>query len=195
MPEKTSTAESVYDFNIKVRELEDGQLKDILKKRKLYQEAAAKAAIQEAINRSIISSEEDLYGPEYRHEPLKPKLFPKIENPVLKNKIRKSLSRGILLAGILPTIWGMVRLNAGYSAEGIVLISFGVLWIGVSAALIRSFSMTAVRFHFALAIMSVVYVVRWIILSSQIQYMDIFVITVIYVLLMYGLFFILRLRE
>jgi hypothetical protein len=100
-----------------------------------------------------------------------------------------------LLAGILPTIWGMVRLNAGYSAEGIVLISFGVLWIGVSAALIRSFSMTAVRFHFALAIMSVVYVVRWIILSPQIQYMDIFVITVIYVLLMYGLFFILRLRE
>jgi hypothetical protein len=79
MPEKTSTAESVYDFNIKVRELEDGQLKDILKKRKLYQEAAAKAAIQEAINRSIISSEEDLYGPEYRHEPLKPKLFPKLK--------------------------------------------------------------------------------------------------------------------
>lgn len=195
MPRKAKTTDVDYDFKLRIQELEDDQLRDVLKKRKLYQEQAADAAISEAIRRDIISSEEDLYDPDYRHEPLKPKLFPNIENPNNKNKIRRSVSRGLLLAGLLPTIWGMVRLNAGLQLEGMLLIVYGLLWMGFSASLIRSFSMVAVRFLFAFALLSAAYIIRWFFTTPQIVFMDLFIVIVLYALMTYGLFFILRLKE
>lgn len=195
MPGKAKMKDSEYDINSIIQELEDEQLKDILKKRKLYQEQAADAAIREAIKREIISSEEDLHAPDYRHEPLKPKLFPLIENPKNKNKIRRSVSRGLLLAGLLPTVWGMVRLNAGFPLEGMLLVVYGLLWMGFSASLIRRFSMGAVRILFAFAVLSATYIARWLMLTPNIVFMDLFIIIVLYSLMAYGLFFILRLKE
>ncbi len=195
MLRKTKTTDLDYDFELIIQELEDEQLKDLLKKRKLYQEQAADAAIREAIRRDIISSEEDLHDPDYRHEPLKPKLFPVIENPNNKNKIRKSVSRGLLLAGLLPSVWGMVKLNAGFQFEGIWLLVYGLLWMGFSASLIRSFSTVAVRFLFAFAALSAAYIIRWLLTTPQIVFMDLFIVIVLYSLMTYGLFFILRLKE
>jgi hypothetical protein len=195
MPRKAKTTDLNNDIGLRIQELEDEQLKDVLKKRKLYQEQAADAAISEAIRRDIISSEEDLHDPDYRHEPLKPKLFPVIENPKNKNNIRKSVSRGLLLAGLLPTVWGMVRLNAGFTGEGMLLLVYGVLWMGFSASLIRRFSMTAIRFLFAFAALSAAYIIRWLVITPQIVFMDLFIVIVLYALMAYGLFFILRLKE
>ncbi len=195
MPGKASTTHIDHDFEERMQELEDEQLRKVLKKRNLYQEEAAKAAIREAIRREIIASEEDLHAPDFRHEPLKPRLFPLIENPRNKFRIRRSVSRGLLLAGLLPTIWGMVRLNAGVPVEGIVLIGFGLLWMALSASLIRRFSMTSVRLLFVLAVLSLIYIVRWMIVTPQILFMDLFIIIVLYALMAYGLFFVLRLKD
>lgn len=195
MPEKARMTNIEGSFEERMQELEDEQLKKVLKRRKLYQEEAANAAIKEAIRREIIASEEDLHAPDFRHEPLKPRLFPLIESPRNKFRIRRSLSRGMLLAGLLPIIWGMVRLNAGIPVEGILLLGFGVLWMALSASLIRRFSLISIQLLFVLAVLSLGYIIRWMIVTPQIIFMDLFIIVVLYALMAYGLFFILRLRD
>ncbi len=195
MPEKTSMSNSNPEIEVNLKELEDEQLRDILKKRKLYQDYVAKAAVKEAINRDIIATEDDLYAPEFRHEPLKPRLFPKIENPVNRNNIRRSVARGLLLAGLLPSIWGMVRLNTGFSSEGMMLMVFGLTWMGFSAWLIRTYSVVAVRSLFVLLVLSVVYVIRRMLMIPQIVFMDLFIVIVLYFLIVYGLLFIIWLRD
>ncbi len=195
MPEKARITEFEFDFYAMIQELEDEQLKEVLKKRKLYQEEAAKAAVEEAIKREIIASEEDLHSYEYKHEPLKPRLFPLIENTTHRNRIRRSIGRGLLLAGLLPVIWGMVRLNAGVPAEGMVLIVFGLIWMGFSAWIIRQFSYTPIKSLFFMVVLSLVYVIRQLIIIPQIVFMDLFVIVVLYSLAVYGLLFLFRLSE
>lgn len=192
---KAKASDYEGNFEAIIQELEDEQLIDILRKRKLYQDEAASAAIREAIKRDIISSEEDLFAPEFRHESLMPRLFPLIESPKNRNRIRRSISRGLLLTGLLPTIWGMVRLNAGFRAEGLLLISYGVVWMSISAFLIRKYSVNAVWFLFAFLALSVIYVVHRLIQIPQLVIMDVFVIVVLYSLAVYGLLFLLRLRE
>lgn len=195
MPGKAKMMEIDQNYEEVFRNYEDEQLKDVLKKRKLYQDEAARAAISEAINRQLINSEDDLHAPEYRHEPLRTRLFPLIESSRNKNKIRRSISRGFLLAGILPTIWGMVRLNAGFPAEGFAVIAYGIGWMGLSAALIRRFSLVVIRILSFLMAVSVVYTIRWMILSVTIVFMDIFIIVVLFSLMVYGLLFLLRMNE
>ncbi len=195
MSGKASIMEYEHNFEVQIKELEDEQLIDILKKRKLYQNEAANAAIREAIKRDIISSEEDLHSHKFRHEPLKPRIFPLIENPTHKDRIRRSIGRGLLLAGILPVVWGMVRLNTNVPAEGSVLIVFGLMWMFFSAWLIREFSHAAVNFLFIMAALSLVYVIRQMILIPKIIFMDYFIIVILYALAVYGLFFILRLKN
>ena len=195
MPGKAKEPEYQQNFEVIIREMGDAQLRDVLRKRNLYQADAARAAINEAIKREIISSESDLHSPEFRHEPLKPRLFPKIESAKNRYRIRKSLARGLLLAGILPTIWGMVRFNAGFTAEGILITTFGIGWMSLSAALIRKFQKTVVQFLFVLALLSVIYTVQRLVEMSRLVFMDLFIIAVLYLLIAYGLLFLYRLRD
>jgi hypothetical protein len=71
MPEKTNAGTQNNDFEQSMSALSDDQLKEVLKKRSLYQEEAVKIAIQEAKKRGIIRSEEELPAPRFRHEPMK----------------------------------------------------------------------------------------------------------------------------
>jgi hypothetical protein len=194
MPEKSKKIRAENNFEKTFVEMEDQQLIVVLKKRNLYQEEAAQVAIREALRRNLIESEEDLYAPEFRHEPLRPRLFPKIEKQVNRNKIRKSVARGLFLAGLLPSIWGMVRINAGFSGEGSLLFGFGLVWMGCSAWLIRQYSGVAIKFLFALTVISMVYIGMWFAMAKSIHFMDVFIVVVLYSLTVYGLFFIPRLK-
>ena len=194
MPGKSKIQEQNIDFEKTYRELSDEQLVDVLRKRKYYQNVAVGVAIEEALKRGLIQSENDLYEPEFEVEPLKPRLFPKIENDRNRLKIRKSVARGLFIAGILPIIWGFVRFNAGFGAEGILLVVFGLTWMAFSAWLIRRFSTKAVFILFALEILSMFYAGKLLIFSSQIIFLDVFIVVVLYLFIIYGLLFIRRLK-
>jgi hypothetical protein len=194
MTEKSKKIHAENNFEKTFMEMEDQQLIVVLKKRNLYQEEAAQMAIREALRRNLIESEKDLYAKEFSHEPLRTRLFPKIEKQVNRNKIRKSVARGLFLAGLLPVIWGMVRINAGFSGEGTLLFGFGLVWMGSAAWLIRQYSGVAVKFLFALIVISAVYVGRWFAMAKSIFIMDVFIVAVLYSLTVYGLFFIPRLK-
>jgi hypothetical protein len=195
MPKISITSDHNSDFEELMGEMDDERLKEVLQKRNHYQEKAVEAAVREAIGREIIHSEEDLMAPEFRTKPLKTKLFPDIENEHIRNKIRKSMARGLLIAGILPLIWGVVKLNNGYRNEGLVVLIFGLLWMGIASSLIRQMVPTSLKFLYALVVVSLVYTVRLLLSQAFVEFMDAFIIAVLYMLIFYGLTYLWRLYK
>ncbi|RIH62789.1 hypothetical protein D1164_23075 [Mariniphaga sediminis] len=195
MPGKSKTEDKITDFEKAMEELDDEQLAGVLKKRNHYQPEAVRVAIRKALERGIIRSEEDLRGQEFSIKPLRRKLFPEIESGANRDKIRKSISRGLLIAGAFPTAWSFLRMNAGFTSEGILLLAFGVCWMGLAFSLMRKFSLLAARLLSVLAILSLGYAVKYFLALPQFIFMDVFIATALYLLLAYGLVFIFRLKE
>lgn len=191
---KSKTNKSQTDFKADIPEYNDEEILEILKKRKYYQSEAVDLALEEAYKRELIYSEQDLFNEDFEHEPLKFGLFPNIEDEQNKNNIRKSIARGIFITGIFPVIWGFLRLNAGNPVEGGMLLILGILWMFLSANLIREYNLQMVNGLFSLAVLSVVYLVVFLLNASGIIFMDVFIIVALYGLLTYGLLFLRKLK-
>ena len=195
MPLNSNSTEQKTDFAETMAEMSNEQLVEVLKKRNLYQEAAAKQAIHEAIKRGIIHSEEDLIGPEFREKKLRRQLFPAIENEKIRNKIRRSISRGLFLAGSLPAILGVIRLTRGNQPEGILLLVFAAIWLGASVWLFRKFSRIAFNVLAGLGLLSLVYALKQFFTPPGYSVMDKFIVVMLYLLIAYGLAYIYRLNR
>ena len=191
---KSKTNEIESDFKTDIPEYNDEEIVEILKKRKYYQSEAVDLALEEAYKRDLIQSEQDLFNEEFRPEPLRFGLFPSIEDEKNKNKIRKSIARGILIMGVMPTVWGFLRLNAGNPVEGGVLLILGALWIFFSAKLIRKYNRIMINALFFMAALSLVYLAFFLLNRYGIIFMDVFIIIALYGLLTYGLLFLRRLN-
>lgn len=187
-----SAAES--DYKINIPEYEDDEILEILKKRNYYQSEAVELALEEARNRDLIHSEQDLLSEEFRTEKLQFGLFPKIEEDRNKSKIRKSIARGILISGVLPTVWGFLQINSGNNVEGTLFIAGGVLWILFSARLIQQFNLKLIYGLFLLSIISLFVVAKFLLIRNSIVIMDFFIAALVHGLLFYGLFFLKKLR-
>jgi hypothetical protein len=171
----------------------DDEILDILKKRKHYQAEAVDIAVEEAIERKLISSEQDLVSPEFRPEPLKRTLLPTIENENSRVKVRKSLGRSLLIIALLPLIFGFTQLNAGNTAEGFGLAVFALIWGGLSTQIMRQGGKRNVDILLGLTILSLAYVVFFLQSRVQFSYFDHFVVVAFSLLIFYGLFFLRRL--
>lgn len=195
MPVNSNSTEQKTDFIETMAELSNEQLIEVLKKRNLYQEAAAKQAVREAIERGIIHSEEDLHGPEFREKKLKRQLFPEIENEKVRNKVRRSIARGLFLAGLLPAILGVVRLTGGSQAEGILLLVFSAIWLAASAWMFRMFSRIALTVLATMSALSFVYALKQLVTPPGYSVMDKFIVVMLFLLIAYGLAYINRLYK
>jgi hypothetical protein len=195
MPVNSNSTDQNTDFIETMAELSNEQLIDVLKKRNLYQEAAARQAVCEAIERGIIHSEEDLLGPEFREKQLKRQLFPEIESEKIRNKIRRSISRGLFLAGSLPAILGVVRLTGGRQADGILMLVFSVIWLAVSAWMFRMFSRIALTVLAVMSALSFVYALKQLVTPPGYSVMDKFIVVMLFLLITYGLAYINRLYK
>lgn len=195
MRKKSKNSKAKTDFKSNIPEYNDQEILSILKKRKYYQPEAVKLAKDEAFKRNLINSDDDLLDEEFRVQPLKFGLFPKIEDNKNRAKIRKSIARAILITGVLPTIWGFLKYNRGFLIEGILLIFSGFIWIFISAKLIQKFNQKYLKFLISLSAISVLYVGKVLLKSTEIIFMDVFIILVLYGLLVYGILFIRRLGK
>ena len=182
------------DFKEVMGTLNDEALTEVLRKRNLYQPEAARSAIDEAIRRGLINSEEDLLSEKYRIQPLKTRLFPEIENEHLRVKIRKSISRSLLISGILPLIFGVIRIQSGNLNEAALILIFGLIWSAFSFRLMKSFSRNIICFLLILAGISLFYIIRLLAGQSGINLIDKIAVSFFYLLLFYGLLFLLRLK-
>lgn len=127
MPEEIKAG---VDYQERYKELGDAEIREILLKRKSYQPQAAQAAIQEAISRGILQSEQDLFSGEYNPPPSRSGfLFPDIQNPEQKSKILASLRRIIYILGIIPFAFAVMNYFHGNFSSVIAFAVAGAAWL------------------------------------------------------------------
>ena len=195
MSENSKKPEQNSGFEEIMGNMDDQALYNVLKHRNDYIPEAVKVAIHEAVKRGIIPSEHELPSAESDKNSSGSLLFPEIGNTVIRNRIRKSISRSLTIAGIIPAIWGIVRLNEGFETEGLIILAFGIIWIGSSVRLMQQFSKKNVTLLFGLSAISFLYITRLMIGLSSSGFLDWFIILMIYLLISYALLFILRLQK
>jgi hypothetical protein len=172
---------------IKMSEYSDEEIISILRKHKLYEPKAQEIAIAEAIRRGIIHSEQDLFSENFRTEPSRFTLFPHPEKKETMLKIVLSMSRALLLAGVIPIVFGVLKFQVFKYAEGSALVFAGLIWI-TSAWLI--FSRQEKKFltpMLVIAILSAVYVARILFLLKGLKVMDYVVPSILFVVILYSL--------
>lgn len=186
------TSNITADFRTDIPEYSDERIVEILKQRDHYQPEAAQLAINEAIKRGIIFSEQDLFAEEYKVEELKYSMIPKIVKPENKNKIRKSIARSLVICGVMPMVFGLVKLNAGAPIEGGLILLLGLFWIFCAAQLIKTYQKVFILALLALSIVSLAYILVKVLLAKSFVFMDVFIPTSLFLLIIYGLFFLKR---
>jgi hypothetical protein len=195
MMEKSNNENQVPEFRQIIAGYTDEEIRKVLKKRKLYQKEAADFAIQEAIRRGLIYSEQDLFAAEFKHEPEKFSIFPIIENEKTRSKFKKSIARSLLILGALPLVLGGIKIFERQSLEGIVIFIFGVAWIFTSFKLMSKVNIKLIYFMFFMLILAVVYPVKIFILSPSLNSIDLLITILAFGSVLYGIGFLGNMKD
>lgn len=182
------------DFRSSIPEFSDEQIIAILKKRSQYQKEAADLAIQEALKRKLIHTEQDLFSEVFQEEEAVFSWFPKIVREHVKNKTRKSLARVLILIGAVPAFLGILGIFDGAFVEGIVLFVIGVVWVIAAFKIMKKMQVQFVNLLFVLLGISLIYVVKILLEMKGLIVMDYAIPVVFYLLVIYGLLFLRRLK-
>ncbi len=194
MTDKSREQTNKTDFRSSIPEFSDEQIIAILKKRSQYENEAAELAIQEAIQRGLIHSEQDLFSEEFQEKESGFSLFPVINRDEIKNKTRKSIARVLLIIGAVPAVWGLLKAFEGLFAEGVLLFLPATIWVYGSFLLMRKIDIKIVNLLFILLASSLIYIVKIFIEMRGLVAMDYVIPAVFYSLIFYGLLFLRRLK-
>jgi len=194
MTEKSKEEDLQLNFEKTYSEYSDNEIISILKKRKYYQKEAAQQAISEAIKRGIIHSEQDLMAEEYRVEHLHFSLIPKIEKEEAKRKTRRSLARSLIITGVLPVVWGALKILRGATLEGLILFILGSLWIYISIQILKKESKW-LSLLFILWGAGFIYMISFFATQNSPVFMDIIISVIGFGFVLYGLLFIYKLKS
>lgn len=119
----------------RIYSLSDDDLVELLQLRELYQEEAVRIAIQEALKKGIISTEEELDLPKFSasQKPSK-SFFPRLEKEIHFQKVFNSLIRVLYLISVIPITLGLLQLVDHQTLIGFLLLSGGLSWVFLSRA-------------------------------------------------------------
>lgn len=195
MAEKSKRKSEKPDFRIIIPGYSDDKILDILKKRKFYQPEAAQLAVEEAIKRGLIHSEQDLFAEDFKEKTLETSIFPRIEDKNTARKIRRSISRMLMVAGLIPIIFGIMKISGTITPQNGAMVLLGVLWIYLSVEIFRKMNKNYVTILFFLLSASALYITGIFITSENLVFMDIFAAVMFYLLFGYGLLFLRRLKD
>ena len=176
-------------LKVKMTEYGDEEIMDILRKINLYEPPARKMAIEEAIRRKLIHSEQDLFSPDFAPPKLKFTLFPSSEKRETVLRIIRSLSRALLIAGVIPVIFGILKFQVAKYGEGGALVLTGLIWIS-SAWMV--YTRQDRRYWLPLlviALLSAAYVARILILLKGLRTMDYVVPGILFLVVFYSLLY------
>ncbi|HYQ59319.1 MAG TPA: hypothetical protein VEP89_18375 [Draconibacterium sp.] len=188
-------SENKADFRKDIPEYSDEQIIEVLKLRDHYQPEAAKLAIEEALRRGIIHSEQDLFSDAFRCEEIKYALFPPIKKETNRIKIRKSIARNLVLASIIPVVYGLFELKAQNKPEGVLSVLFGVVWLFCSAHLLKRFQLFFARCLMIANVLATCFIYYKLIFLDSWSFINIFLATVIPGLIIYALLFLIRISR
>ena len=123
------------------------------------------------------------------------KVIPKIRKPENKEKIRRSLARSLVLFGIIPLVFGFIQINSANQMEGVFILLAGLLWMYLSAQLIKQYQKLFIHVLLVLSLVAMVYIFTKLILANLVVVFDFFLSGALLVLLVYGLLFLKRLGD
>lgn len=197
MMEKSNEEYQIPEFKRIIASHTDDELRIVLKKRKLYRIEAADFAIQEAIRRGLIYSEQDLFAKEYKDNPEKFSIFPSIENEKVRRKFKISISRSLFILGALPMVWGGLKIFETLSLEGILIFVFGAAWSLTSFQLMRAAKLNPklIYFMLLLAILTFGYLVKIFISSHFINTIDLLISAIAVGFVFYAIGFLGKLKD
>lgn len=174
--------------------MSDDSLVTVLKQRKYYTSEAADIAVKEALKRKIIASEADLLSDKFRGKELRFSWFPLSQNSATRLRMRRSIVRSLVICGLIPLVFGFLELNAGRLWKGQLMLTFGLLWIVLSAqlskkhrALIWGLLLGGMALAFAFVL------VQFVSLRS-VPAMDVLVALVLFSFISYGLLYLYKMR-
>ncbi len=183
------------DFREKIANCNDDELKLILRRRKYYQPEASAFAIEEAIRRGLINSENELSSEDFRQEDLGFRFFPPIQNPKIQTRVRRSIARSLVIAGIIPVVYGFMEMNRGAGMEGRIIAAFGFLWIFFAAQLNRMFHRIFIVILLLANFAGGGFVAWRLTDNSDVPIFDYFILGMVFVLICYGLLFVDRIHS
>lgn len=173
----------------------DEEIIQILKRRTYYIPEAANLAIEEAIKRGIIHSEQDLFADEYNVEELSFAWFPRIHDLFTRAKVRRSIARNLVVAGVVPLVFGMVEMNRGEHLEGSLILVFGLIWMFFSAHLNRNYQKSFVLVLLGCEIIGFAYLFFRLLQPPAKPFLDFFITGAIFILITYGLLYLVFMRH
>ncbi len=189
MKEESTIDSTHQNFQSKFSDYSDDEILIVLKKRDHYQKAAVEVAVQEAIKRGIIHSEQDLLSAEFNVKPMPFTLFPKIENEKVRLKTLKSMGRSLLIIGAVPTIWGGLKVYRGHLYEGLILLILGLIWMSVSFQMMKTVSSRGIGVLLVIFVAAVFYVSRLLWANVFTTVTDVFISVIFCLLALYGLLY------
>lgn len=182
--------EGIMTLEERIRGLSHSELVMLLRKRKHYRPEAVAEAVAEAMRRGIITREEDLLQPAF-DEPLKEQtFFPAPDHREGRIRLLKSLLRGIMLAGLIPVIYGIMKFTLQKYVEGTGLVCLGVLWIGLTWWIQEKHDKRALIPLSLLLLFSLVYAIRILLFFSEPGWTDFLFPLVLFGLLSYFLLYV-----
>lgn len=183
-------------FYERYSEYNDGQIKEILKNHKNYQEAAVLAAVKIAIERGLIHSEQDLMAPEYQTKSAAGlSVFPVITSYYQYQKVTASIFRILYLLALIPIVFGLFKYSEGQSELSIAGFVAGTVWALLTYLLQKTK-------HGAIAWVMTLFVVllsvvagSWIFSKEKIVFLDLFMLAIVAILPVYFIFYLKNLHN
>ncbi|MDR2910896.1 MAG: hypothetical protein LBV47_05980 [Bacteroidales bacterium] len=177
------------DFRTLIPGYSDSELINILKMRSYYQPEAVNIAVEEAIKRGIINSEQDIFAEEFRVKQLKNTFFPVIENEIQRKKISKSIIRVLIISGVILGMTGLIQFFDNNLAESMLLFAVSITWLVLSVMLFRKVKYSIIRTLLVFVLISIIYTTKILIAKDLLSVIDFFIPIVFYFLVIYGLIF------
>lgn len=139
MDNSTENTDASSVFRNKYSDYSDDRIKEILKNHKDYQPPAVSAAVQIAIERELIHSEQDLMAPEFQSAiPHGVSVFPVITNSYYYKRIVSSIFRVLFILGIIPIVFGIMKYADGKINLSVFALILGSVWLLLTYLLLRT---------------------------------------------------------
>lgn len=117
----------------RIRSLNDADLLQVLKLRDSYTPEAATIAIEEALSRGLIGSEEDLEQAQFQPDATPGKsIFPYLNEKKQFQRVFSSLIRLLYLVAVLPLLFGVLMLTDHQFVNAVSFLVVGGAWLTFS---------------------------------------------------------------
>jgi hypothetical protein len=173
----------------RMKVLTDNELKDVLKKRKQYQPDAEVIAVQEALRRGIIKTEDELETSAFNDPGTKFTIFPCPDDEASSNKLFRSLIRSLMIIGLIPIVFGVMKFTLAKYVEGTALIGLGILWIACAWVAMEKREGKFLYPILVLAFLSMIYAGRILMVIKSLRWIDIVIAAVLYLAIFYLIFY------